>query len=33
MAEKAQTLAGKLALVSGSSKGIGAAISIELASR
>ncbi|OAP55838.1 hypothetical protein AYL99_09990 [Fonsecaea erecta] len=33
MAQKPQTLDGKLAIVSGSSKGIGAAIAIELASR
>lgn len=34
MAEsKPQTLAGKLAIVSGSSKGLGAAIALELASR
>ena len=30
---KPQTLAGKLAIVSGSSKGLGAAIALELASR
>ncbi|EXJ54231.1 hypothetical protein A1O7_09568 [Cladophialophora yegresii CBS 114405] len=33
MAQKPQTLDGKVALVSGSSKGIGAAVAIELASR
>jgi NAD(P)-dependent dehydrogenase (short-subunit alcohol dehydrogenase family) len=33
MAQKPQTLDGKLAIVSGSSKGIGAAVAIELASR
>ena len=32
MAQQSQTLAGKLTIVSGSSKGLGAAIALELAS-